>query len=265
MGTQNTPGIWVQLFVNGLYWGVYNAVADIDSDYAAYFFGGQSSNYDVYHYSSDGFDVISGSMTPWDDLFNVATYGNMAGTGTASPTVLANPTAYALMSQYLNLPSFCDYIIVNYYGGNWDWDWHNYSAIYSPALGFVFQDWDGEGMLRDANANITSRDTTGDPTQLFVQLLANPDFQQMFADHVEKDLSTVLSPTNAAAMYTKEANTITTAVLDESARWGNLGELDGTWNEMGTPDTWTAYLNWELGTLLPLRGRRLCLHSSRQP
>ena len=40
LGTQNTPGIWVQLFVNGLYWGVYNAVADIDSDYSAYFFGG---------------------------------------------------------------------------------------------------------------------------------------------------------------------------------------------------------------------------------
>ena len=84
-------------------------------------------------------------MTPWDDLFNVATYGNIAGTGTASPTVLANPTAYALMSQYLNLPDFCDYIIVNYYGANWDWDWHNYSALYSPTrLGFVFQDWDGE-------------------------------------------------------------------------------------------------------------------------
>ena len=253
LGTQNTPGIWVQLFVNGLYWGVYNAVADIDSDYAAYFFGGQKSDYDVYHYSSTGFEVKSGSITPWDDLFNVATYGNIAGTGTASPTVLANPTAYALMAQYLNLPDFCDYIIVNYYGGNWDWDWHNYSALFSPTLGFVFQDWDGEGMLQDPNANITNRDTTGDPTQLFVQLLANPDFRQMFADHVYKDLNTVLSPTTAAAMYTKEANTISAAVLDEAARWGNLGELDGTWGGLGTPATWTARYNWELGTFFPDR------------
>ena len=73
LGTQNTPGIWVQLFVNGLYWGMYNAVAHIDSNYAAYFFGGQKSDYDVYHYSSDGFEVKSGSMTPWNDMFNVAT------------------------------------------------------------------------------------------------------------------------------------------------------------------------------------------------
>ena len=74
---------------------------------------------------------------------------------------------------------------------------------------------------------------TDGPTGLFVQLMANPDFRQMFADHVYKDLTTVLSPTNAAAMYQTLANTISTAVLDESARWGNLGELDGTWNRNG--------------------------------
>ena len=259
LGTQNTPGIWVQLFVNGLYWGVYNAVADIDSDYAAYFFGGQQSDYDVYHYSSTGFEVKSGSIAPWNELFDVATYGNINGTGTASPTVLANPTAYALMAQYLNLPDFCDYIIVNYYAGNLDWDNHNYSALYSPSLGFVFQDWDGEMTIfsgwnsNNANVNVTGDDNTGDPTQLFVQLLANPDFRQMFADHVYKDLSTVLTPTNAAAMYTKEANTISTAVLDESARWGNLGELDGTWGELGTPATWSAHINTELGSWFPTR------------
>ena len=103
------------------------------------------------------------------------------------------------------------------------------------------------------STNITNRDTTGDPTQLFVQLLANPDFQQMFADHVYKDLNTVLSPTTAAATYQYEANRISTAVLDESARWGNVGELDGQWNEMGTPNTWETQLNTELGTWFPQR------------
>ncbi|MGA2254755.1 MAG: lamin tail domain-containing protein, partial [Thermoguttaceae bacterium] len=260
LGTQNTPGIWVQLFVNGLYWGMYNAVADIDSAYAAYFFGGQKSDYDVYHYSSDGFEVKSGSMTGWNDMFNVARYGNVAGTGTTSPTVLANPTAYALMATYLNLPDFCDYIITNYYGANWDWDWHNYSAFYSTTAGtgFIFQDWDGEGMLLNAAdgspyTSITNRDTQGDPTELFVQLLANPDFRQMFADHVYKDLTTALSPANSAAMYQALANTISQGVIDESARWGNLGELDGTWDELGTPATWEAQLNVELGSFFPTR------------
>ena len=260
LGTQNSPGIWVQLFVNGQYWGMYNACAHISSAYAAYFFGGQKSDYDVYHYSSDGFNCISGTMTAWTDMFNVARYGNAAGTGTKSATVLANPTAYALMAQYLNLPSFCDYIITNYYGANWDWDWHNYSALVNPTAGtgLVFQDWDGEGNLLNAgdgsvSTNITNRDTTNDPTELFVQLLANPDFRQMFADHVAKDLNGVLSPTSAAAIYQSLANTVGQGVIDESARWGNLGELDGTWASLGTPATWTNQLNKELGTWFPQR------------
>ncbi len=95
-------------------------------------------------------------MMPWTQMFNVATYGNINGTGTASQTTLANPTAYALMGQYLNLPDFCDYIIVNYYAGNRDWDNHNYSCLYRPGLGFVFQDWDGEVDLRGWNSARTS-------------------------------------------------------------------------------------------------------------
>ena len=145
LGTQNTPGVWVQLFVNGLYWGLYNAVAHIDNDYAAYFFGGNKADYDIIHVGSN-FSATAGDTAAWYTMFNVATTGVTSG-GTASPTALANPTAYALMATYLNLPEFCDYIITNYYGGNWDWDGHNYSAIYSKTAGtgFVFQDWDGEG------------------------------------------------------------------------------------------------------------------------
>jgi hypothetical protein len=259
LGTQNTPGIWVQLFVNGLYWGIYDACAHIDNNYAANFFGGVPSDYTVYH-SGSSFDSVATTagwttMEAWNDLFNVGRYGNIAGTGVASSTVLANPAAYALMAQYLNLPSFCDYIIVNYYGGNWDWDWHNWSGIFAPpnpsegfaGTPFIFQDWDGEGNLEGAGDNITARDTTGEQTELFVQLLANPDFRQMFADHVYKDLSTVLSPAGASALYQKEANTISQAIIDESARWGNI---QGT---QCTPANWNAEISWHIGTYFPGR------------
>ncbi len=247
-GTQNTPGIWVQLFVNGLYWGLYNACGHIDNNYAAYFFGGQPADYNVIH-SGSSFNVVAGNANAWYAMFNVARYGNVAGTGTMSATTLANPAAYALMAQYLNLPDFCDYIIVNYYGTNWDWDWHNFSWVYNTTTttGSVFQDWDGEGMLQSPGGNITNRDTQGGPTELFVQLLANSDFRTMFADHVYKDLTTVLSPTNAAAMYQNLANTVTQAIIDESARWGNI---TGT---QYTPANWTNRLNWELGSLFPVQ------------
>ena len=194
-------------------------------------------------------------------MFNVARYGNVNGTGTESSAALAIPAAYALMSTYLNLPDFCDYIITNYYGGNADWDYHNFSWIYNTAsdTGSVFQDWDGEGMLlnrfngNNAYANLTGDDTSGDPTELFVDLLANADFRAMFADHINKDLTTVLSPTTSAAMYQALANTVSTAIIDQSARWGTAGELAGQWSGLGTPAVWQTQLNVELDSFFPTR------------
>ena len=75
------------------------------------------------------------------------------------------------------------------------------STIRPPRRGAYFQDWDGEGVLWNPNTNITSRYTVGCPTELFVDLMANSDFRQMFADHVYKDLTTVLSAANATALY----------------------------------------------------------------
>ena len=100
------------------------------------------------------------------------------------------------MAQYLNLPAFCDYIITNYYGGNWDWDWHNFTAIYSPpkaSPGRPSCSTTGtakacsECYIQSA-ATSPAATRVGDPTQLFVQLMANPDFRSMFADHVYADL-----------------------------------------------------------------------------
>ena len=217
LGTQNSPGVWSQLYVNGLYWGVYNICAHVDQDYAAHFFGGKASNYDTMKDGSQGIDLTGGNLTAWYQMFDLARYGNINGTGTASLTALTNPTAYALMATYLNLPSFCDYIIANYWGGNWDWDWHNFIYVYNTAstTGAYFQDWDGEGVLWDPNTNICSRYTVGCPTELFVNLMANSDFRQMFADHVYKDLTTVLSATGAAAIYQALANTISPTLVNE--------------------------------------------------
>ena len=172
LGTQNTPGVWVQLFVNGLYWGLYNAVRAHRQQLRRALLRRQAVGLRRHPRRLRFQRRFREYRRPGTrcSTWPVRT----RGTGTASPRP-GLPTAYALMAQYLNLPSFCDYIITNYYGGNWDWDGHNYSAIYSTTAGtgFVFQDWDGEGMLQDPNANITSRDTSGGPTEL----LRGPDGQ----------------------------------------------------------------------------------------
>ncbi len=74
LGTPNTPGVWVQLFINGLYWGLYNAVAHIDNNFASHFYGGPTSDYTVIH-SGSGFSDVAGSTTPWTQMFNLAQHG----------------------------------------------------------------------------------------------------------------------------------------------------------------------------------------------
>ena len=75
----------------------------------------------------------------------------------------------------------------------------------------------------------------------------------MFADHINKDLTTVLSPTTAAAMYQALANTVSTAIIDQSARWGTSASWPAQWSGLGTPAVWQTQLNVELDSFFPTR------------
>ena len=99
-----------------------------------------------------GFEVNSGTMTPWDDMFNVATYGNIAGTGTASPDRAGQPDG---LRADVAVPQPAGFLRL-----------HHRQLLRRPTgtgtgtttppstarrWGFVFQDWDGEGMLLNAD------------------------------------------------------------------------------------------------------------------
>ena len=158
LGTQNTPGFG-STFRQRTLLGDLRRLAHIDNRLRRHFFGGLRRTTLSTTGVVSSFDVVS-TTTGWQSM---QASGRPVQRGKVrkrrrqrdgQPTVLADPTAYALMAQYLNLPDFCDYIITNYYGGNWDWDWHNYSALYAPPdppLGdFDIPDSDTEGNLLSA-------------------------------------------------------------------------------------------------------------------
>ena len=50
----------------------------------------------------------------------------------------------------LDVPNYIDYLIVNYWGGNWDWPWNNYwlARKRTPdSTGFKFYCWDTEDIM----------------------------------------------------------------------------------------------------------------------
>ena len=57
MGHNSSHGIFVHLYINGMYWGIYNPSERVDNDFGAEYLGGNEEDYDVikdYTVVSDG-------------------------------------------------------------------------------------------------------------------------------------------------------------------------------------------------------------------
>ena len=78
----------VQLYIDGVYWGVYSIQEYVNADYAASYLGGSKDDYDVIKVNRDGWvynpssgqssieysdEVTDGNMNAWTDLYNQMT------------------------------------------------------------------------------------------------------------------------------------------------------------------------------------------------
>ncbi|GAB2851675.1 InlB B-repeat-containing protein [Hymenobacter ruber] len=219
-------GTFVHLYVNGLYWGLYNPVERTDAGMLANYYGGSSSDW----MALDPDGVRSGDPTRFNFLTTTLINQDM--------TVPAN---YAQLKQYLDVTRFCDYLIVTWMTGMTDWPGNNYQAGNRnvPPGPFWYNTWDCEWSWDTTNgSNLGAwvhpeflNNTTGTNTiaKIWHAARRNPDFMQLFADRVYRNCFNNGGLTDAAsrARWAAVNNYISTAIVDESARWGDaLG--DGT-------------------------------------
>ncbi|MBI3414055.1 MAG: CotH kinase family protein [Verrucomicrobia bacterium] len=210
MGHPAARGRFVQLYLNGLYWGLYNLCERPGLAFAAAHFGGAKDDYD----SRNGDHILAGDDVAWKKLMTLANAG------------LTNEEAFRSVQAQLDLPGFIDYMMLNFYGANADWDrssnWYA-ARRRTPNGKFHFFVWDGERTLETVDANTIEFDDDESPPRLFHKLRANAEFRIMFADRVQRHCfgSGALTPAAAAARYRSHADEIHTAIVAESARWGN--------------------------------------------
>ncbi|MCD6304511.1 MAG: lamin tail domain-containing protein, partial [Planctomycetes bacterium] len=126
----------------------------------------------------------------------------------------------------LDVENLIDYLLVNYYVGNVDWDHHNWYATKSrvdPAGRWRFHSWDAEHVLKGANDNVTGKNDSNGPTGIHQRLMASDEYRMLFADHVYKHFfnNGLLTPARAAEMYQHVLDQVDRAVVGESARWGD--------------------------------------------
>jgi hypothetical protein len=206
-------GIFAHLYLNGLYWGLYNVVERPDAAFMASYFGGAAEDWQVI----DQEETVSNTSERFKALHQLAAEGR-----------LADPDAYAALKTHLDIPHFIDYLILNWYSGNLDWGFNNwYAAVQTPAGQVRYFVWDGERTWYDgAEIYMEYDEYLGQPNLvkfLFEALLQNPDFRLELADRLYKHLFHTGALADAAAQerWLKLNATLEQAIIAESARWGD--------------------------------------------
>ena len=212
MGHTASHNRFVQLFINGLYWGIYDFTEQPTDSFAARTFGGAKEDYDVVEQG----ELESGTA----DAYN-------AMLGLSHLELEAN---YAKMKQLLDVPEFIDYMLLHYFVGHQDWgitkNWYAIRhRVEGPAGWFQYLPWDGENILIDEEMNRISSGGPGNvPSGLQTKLAANADYQLEFADHVQRQ---ILAPGGALtasaniARWKKWQALLDKPIVAESVRWGD--------------------------------------------
>ena len=213
-------GIFVHVYLNGIYWGVYNAVERPDRRFLASYYGGDA---DADWFAINQSGAVGNPNPRWYAMH-----------GYARDNDLSEPVKYEKMKALLDTAQFSDYILLNWFSGMGDWgrrNWYGGIRIHPPGAGLYFC-WDSEityGLLSNyghAGAWVPPKFVSGGTSalhQLWMALDDSPEFSLEFADRVYRacyDGGPLADRANKAN-FRRLADYIESAMLCESARWGD--------------------------------------------
>ena len=229
--------------------------------FASTYLGGNKEDYDVI---KDYSEIVDGNADAWNAMMTLANAGLTSNAnymriqgknsdGTENPAYPA----------YLDVVDFIDYMLINFYGGNWDWPHHNWIAVRNrvlPGKGFKFFSWDAEHILEDVDASNLTGSDANNPRAVFQKLRVNVLFRRLFADRVQLHFfnNGMLTPAAASKRWMSNANQIDTAIIAESARWGDYRRDVHPWRpggpfELYTKEHWLTEQSFMLNTYFPNR------------
>lgn len=234
MGNIGIHGRWTHVYINGIYWGLYNLHERPDQDFMEAYFGGEDDDYDAINKGQ----AQGGSLARYNTMASISR-GN-----------ITSNAVYETLQTHLDLDSFIDYMLLNFYIGNNDWDGNNWRAAGMGPTGVPFHyfPWDSEfaistprnnpGFLNIANAlniNVTGRNNRNNrPSGIHQDLTRNPDYRLRFADRAHAHLFNggPLSHEGALSIWRRRSDRMDNAIVAESARWGDFRrdvEAAGGW------------------------------------
>lgn len=242
MSGYGSHGTFVHLYLNGLYWGLYNIVERPDAFFTSIYFGGEKKDWFAANHSGD----ISGDDTRFDFLHN-------------------NRSDWNIVREYLDVDQFCDYILYYLYSGAGDWPNNNwYAGNRNVPIGgrIQYYIWDAEDSWlhvwkNEGHSYHRSNEgawihpvllgkgglTNGNDliSKLWREVDNQSDFLIQFADHVYRHCFNNGELTDAKTMdrWDNLCAAIEGGVIAESARWGRFRANPGRYEHGPLPDVWT--------------------------
>ena len=278
-----TRGRYYHLYLNGLYWGIYQTEERAEARYASDYFEGSREDFDVIKTTAISWpyqiEAADGNSASWMQIYNMCQTG-FADNQAYYKLLGKDINGHALPGgrAYVDIDNLIDYMLVIFYTGNFD---APVSAFNSNAMpnnfyaidnrnektpGFVFLCHDSEhSMMVDpvgpgiginenrvsiSNMTVTSF-SQFHPQWLHSKLAANKEYQMRFADRAALHMTGegALTPEKGLERFNKRVSEIDTAVIAESARWGDT--------RTSTPYTkdnaWLPEINKVRNSFFPVR------------
>ncbi|HWB02891.1 MAG TPA: lamin tail domain-containing protein [Verrucomicrobiales bacterium] len=278
LGMPTGHGRFLHLYINGVYWGIFNVVERPDSAFGEAYFGAEKDLWDGINF---GTATNEGSTVPWNTMVSLLSAIPSAPTEAAKTAAYMkaqglNPdgTRNPAWADYINVDNFIDYLLANWYTGNADWPHRNYYTgrerdILDPAplkgvrtsTGMHFFMWDVETSMLLGSSN----DKTGDTNGVCVpygSLRNSLEFRVKFGDHAHRALFNggPLTPQPCLDRYAEITKDHRSIIIPELARWGDqhgtqrtLAQWESTYNSVR--NSWLATRT--TGLLNVLKGANL--------
>lgn len=232
MGGIAPHGSYVHLYLNGVYWGLYNLTERPDEKFFASYFGGdEDKDYDVI--TADDLEYLPeadpGDLDAFNAIFALVDPPLPSGAGGAPSEGDVSDETYEKLSGMVDMTNLIDYVMLTQYIGKTDWPHHNWNA-WRKRTGndtrLKFTTWDNDSGLWKVDQNNTLADDPErqeTPGHLFLRLTTNPKFRQLLAERVKLHTGEggALTPEACVKRYTRLSDQISAAIIGESARWGD--------------------------------------------
>ena len=210
MGQVAARGRWVDLYLNGAYWGLYNLTERIDDAFLTTQFG------------HDDWELVHNEEhVAWD-----------AFVGWITDADLSAAARYDRVLQQLDIENFTSFIILELWSGDADWggNWYAARMRAGPDARWRLFVWDAETAFSLIHGTDSFEDIAfsqavinagarGPLVSILASLLASPQYQAYFTAQVERHLAGALASESVRQRLAAMTAELRPAIAAEAARW----------------------------------------------